>query len=125
MDPIKDYIRSSIDELSKKEYGWDGGEALPIRQDVRSTALNRFSGDNGSNLSGTHVDSVSLNADGTVEIVFLHAGRELYLTFRCDHVVTYVKLYPSGATEEGTIRIAFQDSVREFYGLLRWAGAKD
>jgi hypothetical protein len=118
---VKVELREHIAELADQRFGWDGDDALPIRPDVKAMALNLFGDHSWVSLKGVSGVHATLNEDGAVEVVIEHEGRELVLTLQCHMVVTYIRAYPGGATEEGTIRdLASRLGVSELQYALDW-----
>lgn len=121
MDARKVSLRESLAEIADQRFGWDGDDALPVRPDVRAMALNLFGDHSWVSLEGVSEVSATLDGDGTVEVFVGHEGRELILTLQCHMVVTYIKAFPGGATEEGTIRdMASFGGVVELQNAFHW-----
>ncbi len=87
----------AVRTLSERKFGWGGGEELPMREDSAITALHVFSPTFPVCFGGFGLPTVELVHDGTVELVFIHEGRELVLLFQCRNIITYTML--DGNTE--------------------------
>jgi hypothetical protein len=98
----REIIKDRIRELGKLPYGHDGHDALPMRDDARTFALDSvfMSETRGVNLWGVTDPVVSLNPNGTIGID-LHdevSGRNLSLLVPCQGVVEYVQRFPDDET---------------------------
>lgn len=129
-------ICCDIDELAKKQYGWDGKDALPIRHDVYEYAdrtlfcLNLASCVNREALERCDQPHVTLVEDGTLVITFKRddESKELILSIPCGGIVTYSKVFEDGQTEvEGIIRSQRSRGIERVYekaheidDLLKW-----
>lgn len=101
-------VLQSLRQFRLHEYDWDGCGGLPLRGDVADTAADIY------DLSFTDVlpmPTVALNPDGTVNVEYDETvdsddGKKLFLTFKCQGVITYIKLFGDGQTTvDGTIRL--------------------
>ena len=90
------------------DYDWDGVGGLPMRADVADTVADLY------DLSFTDampMPVVSLNGDGTIDVEYDDStgsdeGKKLFLSFKCQGIVTYIKVFGDGQTTvEGTIRL--------------------
>lgn len=106
---LSDATVNRLRVLRLMEFDWDGDGGLPMRSDVADTAIAVFDdpeviGDFAYRLP---LPDVSLSSNGTVDIEFGDAdGKQLMLTFQCDGVVSYIKVYEDGnASIEGVIRV--------------------
>lgn len=110
MDSIfSESVVKSLRGLRLMEYDWDGSGGLPMRSDVADTAIAVFDDPDviGDSTYGLPLPSISLSSNGTVEVAFAEPdGRQLFLTFECEGVITYVKVFDDEQTSvEGVIRV--------------------
>ena len=101
-------VLTSIRQFRLHDFDWDGCGGLPLRSDVADTASDIYDLDF---TDAMPMPVVSLNKDGTVDVEYdefqgQDAGKKLFLTFQCQGVVTYIKVYADGQTTvDGTIRL--------------------
>lgn len=103
-------VVSTLRSFRLLEWDWDGAGGLPLRSDVADTAVKVFEEDSIVNLINCPLPTVSLNGNGTVEVAYADefTERELWLTFQCEGVITYIKRFEDDQTTiEGTARIGF------------------
>ncbi len=116
----------AIREMAQQPYGWgDSQEGLPMRPDVLETAT-RFVFTEESPLCLGELDEpqVTLNEDGTLEVVFDNGDCELILTFLSRMVVGYIKCFEDGKTQEDAIcRIDKPRGVKDLMLAFEWIGA--
>jgi len=130
-------VLTSLKHFHLHEYDWDGVGGLPLRGDVADTVADIYDLAFADDMP---MPVVSLNGDGTVEVAYEEIvasdlGKKLLLTFRCEGVVTFVKVFPDGdATVEGTIRLdgfartdgKFNpDDFAELTELFAWIGFEE
>lgn len=105
-------VLESVRQLRLHGFDWDGVGGLPLRGDVADTIAELY--ESSSDLQQDAADRlpmpiVSLNPDGTIEVLYKddeEGCKELLLTFRCEGVITFTKMFGDGQTMvEGTIRI--------------------
>jgi hypothetical protein len=119
-----------LDEYADKPFGWDGGKELTIRDDVLDLVSMILEHDEfpSSILEELFAVSLTMNGDGSIEIVADNEGRTLGLTFHCDSAISYIQVVDNqGTCMEGVIRIigagAFEKALRRIDNLFLWAYA--
>ena len=109
------------------EFDWDGVGGLPFRSDVGDTVAVVYEASFGDDMPEPFM---SMNGDGTIDIEYDgDNGRKLFLTFKCEGVVTYIKVFEDDQTTvEGTIRFDFhaisgkieEEDLEEIKALFGW-----
>jgi hypothetical protein len=121
-------VLTALRRLRLMEFDWDGAGGLPLRGDVGDTVTDIYEL---SFTSDMPMPAVSMNGDGTIDVEYDgEDGRKLFLTFKCQGVLTYIKVFEDDQTTvEGTIRldapgpVALDDFV-ELTELFEWLASE-
>jgi hypothetical protein len=112
-------VRDRLDELARRDYGWDRDGGLPMRDDARRLALELcLAIQAGPVLDGADPDrtAVELLGDGTIEVSLVNVRGDIAVALHlpCASVVNYQVGYrgdddDATGTTEGTIRLPAGD----------------
>ena len=137
MTTSSEAVLQSLRQFRLHEYDWDGSGGLPLRADVADTAIDIYQLPLTTQVP---MPEVMLLSDGTVtieydEVTGKDVGKKLFLTFKCQDVITYVKLFADGSSMvEGIIRLDGYDptdsestpyAVLELTALFDWLAEDD
>lgn len=103
-------VIKAVRQLRLKDWDWDGSGGLPMRLDASDTVLAVYDKGGAADSADCPAPSVSLNTNGTIEVSYSdpETGRELFLTFQCNAVITYIRMFEDEQTSiEGTIRFTW------------------
>lgn len=130
----KEAVLDVIKSFRLREFDWDGSGGLPLRADVADTIsdiyLSEIYAVPEEVLYALPKPSLLLAPNGTVEVAYDAWGyKQLLLTFECQGVVTYIKVYDDDHTSiEGTIRFDVlepsPEDVAELTELFLWIASE-
>lgn len=130
-DSSSEAVLISLRRLRLMEFDWDGAAGLPLRGDVGDTVAAIY---DLAFADAMPMPVVSLNGDGTLDVEYdAEDGRKLFLTFKCEGVITYIKVYEDDQTTvEGTVRLDFHtvsgkfdpDDFVEITELFEWLASE-
>jgi hypothetical protein len=103
-----------LEALGKLSKGWDSYGGLPLNLNARKLTVSSLGWLEDKNLP---VPAVVLGSAGTVQLEWTMKGRELEIELGKDDGIEFLKVQPTGETEEGEEKINVPQRLR---GLTSW-----
>ena len=103
-----------LDQLRRLPRGWDSHDGLPLQPEIGTAAQHVLDRLRDQDLP---IPAVVLGSGGTVQLEWRQGGKELELEIEGPDSCTFLRVYPDGHMEEGTIQDDLASGVRR---LTRW-----